>query len=191
VPILLEVLASHNAYQADHITPCQPQQGDQECVISIGSIWISTTVFPFCIMAIGLILQMLLILGLGGLVDRSIHHRRFLLVASLLGAMMSILTASVVSASMLVPATVVVIINCLFSGMFAVFYDAYLPILARLYLSHPRIKPHSNSTTMYHKIDRIYSLISGHGMAIGYASGALLLTSIIILIYRLDDVIYA
>lgn len=142
---------------------------------------------PLYVTAFTTIIQIFVYISLGALADHGSHRKNFLITTTVISAASQIAILSVLSASMLWLALILMVLAGVFSGLSYVFYNAYLPLLTRFsptvmeaYNSSEKGMD-KNSQRLY--VLKIYERIGAEISSKGVVYGAISSTIISVLVY--------
>lgn len=145
MPICLEQFARDNGYQMpDKTEPCfvsantnatyavKLAKAVAPCVVKLGWTWVDTASFSLYVKSIGVALQALVVISMGGIADHPPHRKKILLVCAFIGAAAAItfLVLPSKSSVWLLCVPLAVLANIGF-GASIVALNAYLPMLAQ------------------------------------------------------------
>ncbi|CAI2184931.1 1516_t:CDS:2 [Funneliformis geosporum] len=192
IPIILENLAGEAGFQLDRVTPCDTTIKDYKCVTKYGTGFVDTASFSLYTISISVFIQCLVYIGVGSLADHGENQKKLLLLFSYMGAISVIAFLSVVNSSLYWLAGLLTIISNVCFGAGFVFYLAYIPTFTRV---HPRVVEAKDSGISIQDLSRIEeevaNRLSSHSMAIGYASGVMLLIIAVVISYLMNGTTYS
>ena len=203
MPLLMEALgkaAGHVADRPDLI--CGSDTEESKCIlISIGSLKISSSSFAYLTVGFSAFAQALSFISVGALADYGNLRKQLLFFCTLLGSLSTLMIMFVTKPSLFWLASLINIFINIFAGMSIVFYNSYLPLLARHHPSY--LKEVGKDTEDSHKasgienplstktLETVTNRISTFGFIIGYVAALLLIiacaTFMIAFKNRLED----
>ncbi|KAH8105196.1 MFS general substrate transporter [Cristinia sonorae] len=143
MPICLEQFARDNGFlMPDKINPCfvsanitdglSVAEATAPCVVKLGWVWVDTASFSLYVKSIGVALQALVVISMGGIADHPPHRKKILLICGYSGALAASLFLFLPSTSpvWLLCAPLAMLANIGF-GASIVALNAYLPMLAQ------------------------------------------------------------
>ncbi|TCD66054.1 Autophagy- protein 22 [Steccherinum ochraceum] len=143
MPICLEQFARDNGYlMPDRTEPCFLSTNETDglsiakatapCVVKLGWVWVDTASFSLYVKSIGVALQALVVISMGGIADHPPHRKKILLICAYAGAIATLLFLILPSTSpfWLLCVPLAVLANIGF-GASIVAMNAYLPTLAQ------------------------------------------------------------
>ncbi|RKP10095.1 autophagy-related protein 22-like protein [Thamnocephalis sphaerospora] len=175
LPVILESLATSNGYQLDRETPCDSSVPGYQCVLQIGSLWVDTTSFPLYVTSLGVIIQAFLFVSMGALADHGNWRKNFLLFFNTFGAIAGTLILAITSAKGVLGAAVITLLGNISFGSTLVFIYAYVPTLTRFHPEMLKAQKLGDKQAIRQTRTEVGNRISGHGIALGYAAGVLML----------------
>ncbi|GBB98950.1 hypothetical protein RclHR1_03370017 [Rhizophagus clarus] len=191
IPIILENLASEAGYKLDHVTPCDTSIKGYQCVTRYGTGFVDTASFSLYTISISVFIQCLVYIGVGSLADHGENRKKFLLFFSYIGAISTIAFLLVIKSSLYWLAGLLTIISNVCFGAAYVFYLAYIPTFTR---AHPDVIEANRSGKTIQEISKIEDIVSNkfssHSIAIGYASGVLILIIAAVISYFMNQSTY-
>ncbi|CAG8625442.1 241_t:CDS:2 [Funneliformis mosseae] len=192
IPIILENLAGEAGFLLDRVTPCDTTIKDYKCVTRYGTGFVDTASFSLYTISISVLIQCLVYIGFGSLADHGENQKKLLMLFSYIGAISVIAFLSVVNSSLYWLAGLLTIISNVCFGAGFVFYLAYIPVFTRV---HPRVIEAKSSGVSIQDLSRIEeevaNRLSSHSMAIGYASGVLILIIAAAISYLMNGTTYS
>ncbi|PKK60127.1 MFS general substrate transporter [Rhizophagus irregularis] len=191
IPIILENRASEAGFQLDHVTPCDTSIKGYQCVTKYGAGFVDTASFSLYTISISVFIQCLVYIGLGSLADHGENRKKFLLFFSYLGAISTIAFLLVINPTLYWLAGLLTILSNVCFGAGYVFYLAYIPTFTRV---HPLVIEAKESGKTVQEISKIEDTVSNkfssHSIAIGYASGVVVLVIAAVISYFMKQSTY-
>lgn len=114
-------------------SPGVPCVEGQPCIIEIGRLSVTTSGFAYYVIAISVFLQALVFISVGAMADYGQYRKKMLIATTAIGASAAIMMITVVRPSLYWYAALLSILMNIAFGTATVFYNAYLPLLAKNY----------------------------------------------------------
>lgn len=115
-------------------SPSEPCVEGSPCVVfTLGRIEVTTSGFAYYVIAVSVLLQALVFVSVGAMADYGKWRKKMLIVATLVGSAAAILMLTVVRPSLYWYAALLSVLMNIAFGTATVFYNAYLPLLAKNY----------------------------------------------------------
>ncbi|KAI9199273.1 autophagy-related protein 22-like protein [Polychytrium aggregatum] len=174
-PLIIRGLASENGYDNNNLSqPCNITVADYSCSVKIGSSYINTDSYYFYANTITTFIQFILFMGFGALADHGERRKSLMLFFSTISAILGLGFLVVVKASLYWLATLFYMFGVMFfNGSYVLFYS-FVPVLAK---HHPQVveaKASNMSADEISKVeDKVTNIISGNGLAWGYAAAVI------------------
>ena len=88
IPVIVETLTAKNSVEiSDYETPCNYEVNGYKCAVKFGSLWIDPTAFYFYTNALGVLLQAVILIGMGSLADHGSARKKLMLGFGFLGGL--------------------------------------------------------------------------------------------------------
>lgn len=105
----------------------------QPCIIDIGKLSVTTSGFAYYVIAVSVFLQALTFISVGAMADYGRYRKKMLMATTVVGSSAAIMMITVVKPSLYWYAALLSILMNVAFGTATVFYNAYLPLLAKNY----------------------------------------------------------
>lgn len=105
----------------------------QPCIIEIGKLSMTTSGFAYYVIAVSVFMQALTFISVGAMADYGRYRKKMLMATTVVGSAAAIMMITVVRPSLYWYAALLSILMNVAFGTATVFYNAYLPLLAKNY----------------------------------------------------------
>ena len=163
VPLLLADLARHIGVRLDDkVSPCVDSSlgaslgaslGEQQCVVKIWKWYVDSTSLPLYVMSVSIVLQIVFMLSVTGIADRTQHSKFLLIALAMAGGVLTIMLGSTEFEDYIRPSLLFILASGFFGAM-NVCANAFLPKLATSTF-------HSQQSRLVANNDRFHGAYSG------------------------------
>ncbi|CAI2169114.1 5440_t:CDS:2 [Funneliformis geosporum] len=137
IPIILETYSSQAGFKLDdRNVPCDIEIEDYKCVTKFGFWIVDSTSYSFYIIAISVLTQCIVYIGIGSLADYGNNRKKMLIGFSYAGALFTIAYILVLEPNMYWLAGLLTILSNVCFGAATVFWLAYIPVYTHI---HPEV----------------------------------------------------